>query len=246
MSPSRPTGIPLVPLASEEELGESPLWPVLAVICAAGLYATLPARFITGPGSTGAFSVARWLVPALTILLLAPLALSVPKQRLLQSAQERASALRVSRRIASLAVIALITVANATAIVLLARLLVNGSHVEARVLLRAGIHMWCTNVLVFGLWFWQLDRGGPLARRLDPPRTPDFVFPQQMAPEFAAPGWQPQFVDYLYVSFTNATAFSPTDTMPFSRWAKLLMILESAASLLLAIMVAARAVNILQ
>jgi hypothetical protein len=246
VSPSRPTGIPLVPLASEEELGESPLWPVLAVICAAGLYATLPARFITGPGSTGAFSVARWLVPALTILLLAPLALSVPKQRLLQSAQERASALRVSRRIASLAVIALITVANATAIVLLARLLVNGSHVEARVLLRAGIHMWCTNVLVFGLWFWQLDAGGPIQRRMSPRRRPDFLFPQQTLVEAGGTSWQPIFIDYLFLSYTNATAFSPTDTLPLSHWAKLLMMAESAASLVLAIMVLARAVNILQ
>jgi hypothetical protein len=83
-------------------------------------------------------------------------------------------------------------------------------------------------------------------RRLEPRHRHDFVFPQHLTPELSPAGWQPAFVDYLYVSFTNATAFSPTDTMPYSRWAKLLMILESVASLLLAIMVAARAVNILQ
>ena len=75
---------------------------------------------------------------------------------------------------------------------------------------------------------------------------PDFLFPQQAAPEFAPPNWQPRFLDYLYLSFTNATAFSPTDTMPFTRWAKMLMLAESGASLLLLVMVAARAVNILQ
>ena len=241
-----PANLPLVPLASEEELGESPLWPVLAVFCAAGLYATLPSKFITGPASAGAFSVARWVVPVLAILLIVPLALSVPQQRLLQSATSRASALRLSRRIASIGVIALITIANAAAIVLLVRLLIAGSHTEARVLLRAGIHMWVTNVLVFALWFWQLDAGGPIQRRLAPRREPDFLFTQQTLAEGAGTSWQPTFIDYLFLSYTNATAFSPTDTLPLSHWAKLLMIAESAASLLLAIMVVARAVNILQ
>jgi hypothetical protein len=243
----RPLRLPTatVPVVSSEELGESPLLPVAAVVSAAGLYATLPDSFIAG-SSSSVFAAARLVVPVLTLILLAPLVLSVPTLRVMATLGARAQALRLSRRIASLAVIAVISLANAAAIILLVHSIVVGDKTHARLLLRAAIHMWCTNVLVFGLWFWQLDRGGPLARRLDPPRTPDFVFPQQMAPEFAAPGWQPQFVDYLYVSFTNATAFSPTDTMPFSRWAKLLMILESAASLLLAIMVAARAVNILQ
>jgi hypothetical protein len=243
--PRRPAGLAYVPLASEEELGESPLWPTLAVLSAAALYATLPARFIEGPTSAGAFAAARWIVPALTILLLAPLALSVPRQRTLQSMQGRASALRLSRRIASISVIALVTAANAAAITLLVHLLVNGSHTEARVLLRAGIHMWCTNVLVFALWFWQLDAGGPIERRLANRRAPDFLFPQQTLAENTGTTWQPRFIDYLFVSYTNATAFSPTDTMPLSQWAKLLMMAESAASLVLAIMVVARAVNIL-
>ena len=92
---------------------------------------------------------------------------------------------------------------------------------------------------------WQLDGGGPLARRMTPPGPADFLFPQQTLDPFAAT-WRPRFVDYLFVSFTNATAFSPTDTAPLSRWAKVLMMGQSAASLLLAVMVAARAVNILQ
>jgi hypothetical protein len=239
------SGLRHLPLASREELGESPLWPTLAVLTAAGLYATLPTRFISGPSSAGVFGAARWVVPALAILLLAPLALNVPHQRLLQSATARALALRLSRRIASLGVIAVITTANAASIVLLVHLLVTGSQTQANLLLRAGIHMWCMNVLVFALWFWQLDGGGPIERRLERRRDPDFLFPQQTLAETSGSRWQPNFIDYLFVSYTNATAFSPTDTMPLSQWAKLLMIVQSAASLLLAIMVVSRAVNIL-
>jgi uncharacterized membrane protein len=104
--------------------------------------------------------------------------------------------------------------------------------------------MWCLNVLVFALWFWELDSGGPRARLNAKPTDRDFLFPQQSKPDWA--GWRPLFLDYLSLSFTTATAFNPTDAMPFSRWAKMLMLVESAASLLLAIMVVARAVNILR
>lgn len=205
-----------MPLAAREELGESPRWPTLAVLTAASLYATLPTRFISGPSSAGVFAAVRWIVPALTIVLLARLALSVPQQRLLQSAQRRASALRLSRRIASLGVIALMTAANAASIVLLVHLLVGGSHAQARLLLSAGIHMWCMNVLVFALWFWQLNGVGPIERRLEQRRPADFLFPQQTLGEDAGATWQPNFVDYLFVSYTKATAFSPTDTLPLS------------------------------
>jgi hypothetical protein len=145
-------------------------------------------------------------------------------------------------------VIALISAANAAAIVLLVHLLVVGAHTNARLLLRAGIHLWCINVLVFALWFWQLDGGGPLARRVEPElaATRDFVFPQHTLEPAPDTRWQPTFLDYLYLSYTNATAFSPTDAMPLSKWAKMLMLVESAASLVLAIMVVARAVNILK
>ena len=235
---------PRIPLATEAEVGESPVWPVLAVVTVAGLYVTLPTRFISGHATTGVFGATRWVVPGLALLLLAPLALTVPQQRLLQSVQRRTAALRPSRRLASLAVIALLTVANGASIVLLVHSLIVGQHAQARELLRVAIHLWSMNVLVFALWFWQLDGGGPIERRVEQGRGRDFLFPQQTMRETFA-DWQPSFVDYLFVSWTNATAFSPTDTMPLSQWAKLLMIAESAASLLLAIMVAARAVNIL-
>jgi uncharacterized membrane protein len=104
--------------------------------------------------------------------------------------------------------------------------------------------MWAVNVLLFGLWYWQLDGGGPRERPECAPAQRDFLFPQQAEPVYAA--WRPMFLDYLYVSFTNAAAFSPTDTMPLSRWAKMLMLVQSAISLALAVMVIARAVNILK
>jgi uncharacterized membrane protein len=125
---------------------------------------------------------------------------------------------------------------------------VNGAYTSsdtASVLLRAALHMWGVNVLLFGLWFWQLDGGGPLRRPTCLPTQRDFLFPQQTEPALAESSWRPQFLDYLYVSFTNATAFSPTDAMPLSRWAKMLMLVQSAISLALAVMVVARAVNIL-
>ena len=232
-------------LLSSEELGESPLLPALAILTSAALYATLPSRFIAGP-SSGLFSAVRWIVPALTILLLVALVASAPHGRLVQSVGLRARRVHIGRRIAVLAVTAVVSAANAASIVLTVHLLVRGAQAQASQLLRAGIHMWCMNVLVFALWFWELDNGGPLARSAAPPVGRDFLFPQQTLEEFTSARWQPRFLDYLYLSFTNATAFSPTDAMPLSRWAKMLMLVEAAASLLLAIMVAARAVNILK
>ncbi len=222
------------PLLPATEVGE-PRWvPAAAVISAAALYATLPGRFIAA-SSAGAFSVVRWVVPAVSLVLLAPLALTAPRRRIVHS---------VARRTAAIALIAFITAANAAAIILLVHLLLTGAKTHARDLLRAGVHMWAMNVIVFGLWFWQLDGGGPAERRTGVVQR-DFLFPQQELGE-QAPLWQPKFFDYLYVSFTNATAFSPTDTLPLSTWAKLLMMVQSAVSLLLAVMVVARAVNILQ
>lgn len=96
----------------------------------------------------------------------------------------------------------------------------------------------------FALWYWELDRGGPLARAAARRSYPDFLFPQMGLPAIAAPNWRPTFPDYFYLSFTNATAFSPTDTMPLCRWAKMLMLLQSSVALVTAALVIARAVNI--
>jgi hypothetical protein len=112
-------------------------------------------------------------------------------------------------------------------------------------LLNGGV-IWLTNVLVFALWYWELDRGGPVGRALAVKHHPDFLFPQMATPQMAPPDWEPWFPDYFYLSFTNATAFSPTDTLPLSRWAKMLMALQSAVSLSTVALVIARAVNILK
>jgi hypothetical protein len=234
-------------LAPSDELGESPLWPAAALVGAAGLYADLPGRFIAGEGG-GAFGVARWLVPVLTVLVLIALGVIRPAGPFERVLASRPEFMRLTRRRLVIGSIALVSAANSASIILLIHLLVNGAYTSAdtaSVLLRAALHMWGVNVLLFGLWFWQLDGGGPVTRPTCLPTQRDFLFPQQTEPAFAESGWRPQFLDYLYVSFTNATAFSPTDAMPLSRWAKMLMLVQSSISLALAVMVVARAVNIL-
>ena len=103
-----------------------------------------------------------------------------------------------------------------------------------------------TNIIVFGIWYWELDRGGPFNRAAGTVPHPDFLFPQMVSPELSPEHWEPRFLDYLYTSFTNVMAFSPTDTMPLSRWAKSLMALQSAIALSTTALVLARAVNILK
>jgi hypothetical protein len=177
-----------------------------------------------------------WLVPVLPeIALLLPLAWHRPRRRLEQLGH---------RRTVALALLALVSLANALLLLAVVASLVRGQEKSGAELLFKALTVWATNVIAFGLWFWAFDRGGP-ARRLQPDPPPaDFQFPQLENPQLAAPGWQPHLLDYIYVSFTNAIAFSPTDAMPLSRWAKLLMLFESATSSLTVLLVAARAVNI--
>jgi hypothetical protein len=104
--------------------------------------------------------------------------------------------------------------------------------------------IWTTNVVVFGLWFWSIDRGGPIRRFEPDPPPPDFQFPQMENPQLAAPDWHPRLFDYVYISFTNSIAFSPTDAMPLSRRAKAMMLASSSVSAITVLLVAARAVNI--
>jgi hypothetical protein len=231
--------------ATETTLGESPLWPTAAIVASAILYADLPSRFIAG-NSAGAFTVVRWVVPALTAILLAVLVVTVPRGPLMQSLGWVEHRIRVTRRWLTVAVIGILSAANGASIILLVHLLLHGAHVNAAPLLRAAVHMWVVNVLIFGLWYWQLDGGGPIERPKCAPHDRDFLFPQQTEPILMAGGWRPLYLDYLFVSFTNAAAFSPTDTLPLSRWAKMLMLVQAAISLTLAVMVVARAVNILR
>ena len=117
--------------------------------------------------------------------------------------------------------------------------------VTASVLLGRGAAIWVANVIIFSLWYWEFDRGGPAERAAGSPVAPSFAFPENATPELAPPGWRPAYPDYLYLAFTNATAFSPTDTLPVRRWAKLTMMVQSALSLVIAILVIARAINVL-
>lgn len=148
------------------------------------------------------------------------------------------------RRNTVIVLLAVISLDNAVALSALIGSLVSGQVTSGGQLLLKAMTIWGTNVIVFGLWFWELDRGGPVARRLPEPRPPDFQFPQMENPQLAEPGWYPRLMDYVYTSFTNSIAFSPTDAMPLTRWAKALMLAESAVSAVSILLVTARAVNI--
>src|SRR4029077_16993336 len=130
------------------------------------------------------------------------------------------------------------------ALVTLIGSLLSGEERSGAELLLKGVTIWGTNVIAFGLWFWGLDGGGPVRRCEPNPPLPDFQFPQLENPQLAAPGWRPRLIDYVYLSFTNSIAFSPTDAMPLTRWAKLLMLTESGVSAITVLLVAARSVHI--
>jgi uncharacterized membrane protein len=207
-------------------------WPAqLAIAAAIGLYYVLPGKLIVGP---------NWLMPIVEGVLLLGLIVFTPG-RIVKK--------RSGHREVALGLIALVSIVNFIALGALVHFLVAGGKTGGHALLLAGVEVWGTNVLVFAVWFWELDRGGPLKRAEEAAAKPagqfDFMFPQMSDPECAPKGWKPNFVDYLYVSFTNATAFSPTDTMPLTAKAKLLMLVQSLAALVTVGLVAARAVNIL-
>lgn len=179
-----------------------------------------------------------WALPALQGAMLVALVVANPHRINRQSRALRFSGLTLA---------ALISFANAWSLERLAVGLVDDrQHWAAGPLLITGGAIWLTNVIVFSLWYWDFDRGGPVARALALNPYPDFQFPQMVSPDMAPPHWEPQFADYLYLAFTNASAFSPTDVMPLSRWAKLAMTIQSAISIVTVALVVARAVNILQ
>jgi uncharacterized membrane protein len=205
-----------------------PFWgPALVVAGAIVLDLGLPDRITIGP---------IWLLPAFEGLLLLALVLWAPRAGVRHAP---------IRRKVSIALIALVSLTNVVSLVLLCHYLLKGGKANGHPLILGGIVLWVTNVLLFGLWYWQLDRGGPIERALSPDRLPDFLFPQMQEKRYAPPDWRPGLVDYLYVSFTNATAFSPTDTMPLTQNAKWLMSIQALTALLTIGLVLARAVNIL-
>src|SRR5262249_28698026 len=212
-------------------IGTEKPWPLggaLAVAIARPLL--LPARFSVGPS---------WIVPAVVALLLAAIAVA-----------DRA---RDDRRPAAVRVLslALVVVLVAEAAGVSARLIIDlvegGPETNSATdLLSVGFGVWLYTILAFAFLYWVLDGRGPDARLWTPPEYPDLAFPEQLNPVVTVPGWRPQFFDYLYLGFTNATAFSPTDVMPLARWAKATMTLQAAGSLAILGLVIARAVNILR
>lgn len=206
-----------------------PFWPAQAAILAAiALQLLLPERVTAGP---------TWLLPALEGALLLGLSFATPRQL---EREHRA------RRRAALALTAVVSAANAASLALLAHELLHRGTSNGRGLIVSGTLIWLTNVLIFGLWYWEVDRGGPGRRAAGHDGPPDFLYPQMNDDRIQPLNWRPQFIDYLYVSLTNAAAFSPTDTMPLSPTAKSMMGLQSLVSIVTIGLVVSRAVNILQ
>jgi hypothetical protein len=222
------------PLLEEEFESRWEAAPAVAVVIALQL-------LLAGVSKMQGWSLWRlpwwvWLIPvAAELVLLLPLAFERPRRRLEEIGH---------RRTAALALVSVVSLANALLLVALLASLLGGREQSGGELLLKGLSVWGTNVIAFGLWYWGLDRGGPVRRVQPHPPLPDFQFPQMENPKLAEAGWRPALFDYMYVSFTNSIAFSPTDAMPLSRRVKLLMLCESAISAITVLLVAARAVNI--
>ena len=188
---------------------------------------SLPERLTAGPS---------WLVPSLEGALLIGLAFASPKQ--LEHAHQH-------RRRTAMALVAFVSAANVYSLAALTHYLLHHHVSNGRELVVSGTLIWLTNFLIFGLWYWELDRGGPGPRAEGQDGRPDFLFPQMQDDTIEPLDWRPRILDYLYVSLTNATAFSPTDTMPLTPMAKTVMGVQSVVSLVTVGLIVSRAVNIL-
>ena len=206
-------------------------WPMaFAVVAVIVLTLLLPHDLVARP---------RWGVPLVEALLLVAVIVADPGKIDLVSPRVRAL---------SITLIALLVATTLWCTTQLIVQLVRGGPATSSggALLAAGGIVWLSNCLSFGLLYWELDSGGPAVRAHGLPAHPDFAFPQQLNPELAPEHWRPRFVDYMYLGFTSATAFSPTDAMPLRAWNKLAMMAQSAISLALLGLVIARAVNVLR
>jgi len=197
------------------------------VLAAIGLQLTLPERLTVGP---------NWLLPALEGVLVIGLAMATPREL------EQEHPLR---RRTAVGLVAVVSAANVFSLVELTHYLLHHKVTKGQQLIVAGVLIWLTNFLIFALWYWELDRGGPGRRTAGTDGPPDFLFPQMADDHIEPIDWRPKFIDYLYVSLTNAAAFSPTDTMPLTPMAKCIMGVQSIVSLVTIGLIVSRAVNIL-
>ena len=205
-----------------------PFWPAQATVLAAiALQLLLPERLTIGPA---------WLIPALEGLLLLGLFLATPNQ--LEHEHPR-------RRRVAIGLTAFVSAANVYSLGALTHYLLHHNVSQGNRLIVAGVLIWLTNFLIFALWYWEVDRGGPGRRAAGHDAAPDFLFPQMSDDRIEPINWRPQFIDYLYVSLTNATAFSPTDTMPLTSMVKAIMGVQALVSLVTIGLIVSRAVNIL-
>lgn len=207
---------------------EDALWPgqlTLAAIIVLSL--TLPERLTVGP---------TWMMPIIEAVGLVAVVAATPRQNQRYSRR---------RRDFSRALVGLVSATYVASLWLLVHYLVKGGKAGGHPLISAGVVLWVDNVLLFAIWYWLLDRGGPLPPEESDMR-PDFMFTQMTDEGHELyPDWSPNFFDYLYLSLTTASAFSPTDTLPITRWVKFTMGVQSVASLVTVGVVLARAVNIL-
>lgn len=216
------------PQEAPDRWNPEPRWHALiAVLAVGGIYTALPSRLIIGP---------RWLFPVVVLVLLIPTVFA------------HWNNYHRLNRIFGFLVTSFVTLAEIVSVVLLICYLPAHSQTSVELLVSAGA-LWTANILVFSLWYWRLDAGGP-HRRDSRFGHPDgaFLFPQMTLPaddEAKDAGWSPNFIDYLFLSFNTSTAFSPTDVPVLARWAKVLMMLQSLVSLTVLVLLAARAVNIL-
>jgi len=207
-------------------------WPVAATVALGiGLQVAVPGRLVLVQPA--------WVLPLVQGALLIILIAANPHRINRQSTVMRSL---------SLVLAAILSLANGWSVARLAYDITHGNKGQTPgELLITGAVIWLTNVIVFGLWYWEFDRGGPVARALNlKNRYPDFQFVQMVSPpEMVPPDWEPFFLDYLYLAFTNAAAFSPTDVLPMSRWAKVAMTVQSIISIVTVALVVSRAINIL-
>jgi len=219
----------LTQAAADDAVVGEPRWPMAgAVVAAMTLTVLLPADVRLGP---------RWLLPLIEGILLVTVIAADPGRITRRS--------RELRTLSIVLVAVLVLNALAATILLIDDLIHGGGPTNsASQLLVAGSVVWVSNNIAFALLYWELDGGGAAARAHGRSMHVDLAFPQQLNPQVAPAGWRPRFVDYLYLGFTNATAFSPTDVMPLVPWAKLAMAFQSIISLAILGLVVARAVNV--